>query len=304
MSVPLDIAQEVQAALQQGRPVVALESTIISHGLPWPDNLQAARQAEAVIRSSGATPATIALLAGRAVVGLTDADLQRLATSRDIRKASRRDLAVAIAQGADASTTVAATMLLAYRAGIRVFATGGIGGVHPVESGEPLDVSADLLELARTPVAVVCAGAKSILDLPATLEVLETHGVPVLGYATDTFPAFYLHSSGLPVSARVDSPQEAARVLAAHWALGGGGVVLANPLPPAEALDPLEYHPVLQAAQAQARKQGVQGAALTPFLLARLAEGTNGQTLRANLALLVANARLAAAVAVALAEVS
>jgi len=234
------------------------------------------------------------------VIGLDGEQLAQLAQQANVRKASSRDLAAAMVQKAFAATTVAATMLLAQRADLRVFATGGIGGVHPGAGG--FDISADVLELARTPVAVVCAGAKGILDLAATLEMLETMSVPVVGYGTDEFPAFLLASSGLPVSARVDSPKAAAALLDAHWRLGGAGVVLAQPLPRETALEADVFHKALVRAESHARAEGVRGPALTPFLLARLAELTEGQTLRANQALIVANARLAARVAAALAS--
>jgi pseudouridylate synthase len=295
----LDVRPEVAAALRDGRPVVALESTLIAHGLPRPLNLDTARRAEAVVRQEGAVPATIAVLRGVPTIGLTDVELQGLAGADGVLKASSRDLAVVVAQKRTAATTVAATMRLAERAGIRVFATGGIGGVHR-GAAQTWDVSADLGELARTPVAVVCAGAKSILDLPRTLEVLETLSVPVVGYCTDDFPAFYVRSSGLPLAARVDSPAEAAALLAARWALGGAGVVLAQPLGAAAALELEDFETALTEAERQAAAQGVRGPALTPFLLARLAEITGGRTLRANQALIVANARLAAQVAGAL----
>jgi pseudouridine-5'-phosphate glycosidase len=300
----LDVRPEAAEAVRRGRPVVALESTLIAHGLPWPLNLETARAAEAAIRAEGAVPATVAVWHGRPTVGLTDAELEHLARAPGVRKASRRDLAAAVAQGACAATTVAATMTLAHRAGVRVFATGGIGGVHPPTQGATSvpDLSADLAELARTPVAVVCAGAKGILDLAATLEVLETYGVPVVGYETDEFPAFYVRSSGLPVSARVDSAAEAAALLAAHWALDGAGVVLAQPAPSETALSPAAFAAALKEAEAVARAATVRGPALTPFLLARLAEITGGATLRANQALVLANARLAARVAAALCE--
>lgn len=298
--VALDIRPEVAAALAAGRPVVALETTLIAHGLPWPINLETARAAEGAVRSAGAVPATIAVWHGRPTAGLADAELEQLATMPGVRKAGRRDLGAAVSQGACAATTVSGTMALAHRAGLRVFATGGIGGVHRPRSS--LDVSADLVELARTPVAVVCAGAKSVLDLPATLEVLETGGVPVLGYGTDTFPAFHLRSSGLPVPARVDTPEQVADLLSAHWGLGGAGVVLALPLAEPAALDPEEFAVALTRAERLADEQGVRGPALTPFLLARLAEITQGRTLRANRELIVANARLAAEVAGALAR--
>jgi pseudouridylate synthase len=297
----LDVRPEPAESLRAGRPVVALESTLISHGLPWPLNLETARGAEAAVREEGAVPATIAVWRGRPTVGLSDAELEELAVARNVRKASRRDLAAAVAQGATAATTVAATMALAHLAGIRVFATGGLGGVHPRGQANVLDVSADLTELGRTPVVVVCAGAKSILDLAATLEVLETNGVPVIGYGTDDFPAFYLHASGLPATARVDSPQEAAALLNAHWALGGAGVVLAQPIIKEESLDAGALAAHLERAEQLAADAHIHGGARTPFLLARLAELTDGATLRANQALVIANAQLAARVAVALA---
>ena len=296
----IDVRPEVAAALRERRPVVALESTLIAHGLPWPVNLETAQAAEQAVRAAGAVPATIAVLGGRPTVGLIEAELADLARTPGARKASRRDLGPAVAAGARAATTVSATMAIAHAAGLRVFATGGIGGVHPSARGRSWDVSADLTELARTPVAVVCAGAKSILDLEATLEALETAGVPVLGYATDTFPAFYLASSGLPVSARVDTPEQAAAALRAHWELGGAGAVLAQPLPAEAALSAEEWAGALRRAEERAAQEGVRGPALTPFLLAHLAELTGGRTLRANRELIVANAGLAARVAVAL----
>jgi pseudouridine-5'-phosphate glycosidase len=295
----LDVRSEVAQAVAEGRPVVALESTVIAHGLPWPVNLETARATEAAVRAEGAVPATIAVLKGRPTVGLTVDELETLARRQDVLKASRRDLGIAVAQGRTAATTVAATMFLAHRAGICVFATGGIGGAHrnPLQ---PWDISADLIELSRIPVAVVCAGAKSVLDLPRTLEILETHGVPVVGYGTDEFPAFYLHSSGEPVSARVNTPEEAAALLAAHWELGGAGVVLAQPMAADLALPTDEFTQVLSQVEERAASQGVRGKELTPFLLAELAEATEGKTLQANRALLLANARLAARVAQAL----
>jgi pseudouridylate synthase len=297
-ALQLDIRPDVSTALAERRPVVALESTVIAHGLPWPANLETARLAEAAVRAEGAVPATVAVWQGRPTIGLDAGQLEQLAQQPQVRKASSRDLAAAIVQKAFAATTVAATMVLAQRAGLRVFATGGIGGVHPVTAAG-FDISADVLELARTPVAVVCAGAKGILDLAATLEMLETMSVPVVGYGTEEFPAFLLASSGLPVSARVDSPQEAAALCAAHWSLGGAGVVLAQPLPAETALQPDDFHKALVHAERQARAEDVRGPALTPFLLARLAELTEGRTLRANQALIVANARLAARIAAA-----
>jgi pseudouridine-5'-phosphate glycosidase len=297
---PLDIRPAVTRALRDKTPVVALESTLIAHGLPWPDNLEAARTAEAAVRAAGAVPATIAVLAGRPTVGLTDIELADLARATGVLKASRRDLGAAVAGGRTAATTVAATMALADRAGIRVFATGGIGGAHRVkESSSPVsfDISADLVELSRTPVAVVCAGAKSILDIPRTLEILETFGVPVIGYQCDAFPGFYLHSTGEPVSARVDTPAEAARLAAAHWALGGAGVLFAQAVLERVALSAEEFNIALATAERQAAVAGIRGPAVTPFLLARLAELTGGRSLRANRELIVANARLAAEIA-------
>jgi pseudouridine-5'-phosphate glycosidase len=292
----LTLHPEVEAAVRAGRPVVALESTLIAHGLPWPLNLDTAREAEAAVRAEGAVPATVAVWRGRPTVGLRDADLEQLARSKDVLKASRRDLAVAVAQGRDAATTVAATMFLAHLAGIRLFATGGIGGAHR-DARQPWDISADLLELSRTPVAVVCAGAKSILDIPRTLEILETQGVPVVGYGTDEFPAFYMRSSGERVDTRVDSPAEAAALLRAHWGLRGAGVVLAQPMPEDSSLPPEEFAHALAEVESRAAQVGVHGKELTPFLLARLAEVTAGKTLEVNQALVTANARLAGQVA-------
>jgi pseudouridylate synthase len=300
----LQLGPQVADALRTGQPVVALESTLIAHGLPWPVNLDTARAAEQAVRDEGAVPATIAVWQGRPTVGLDAAQVEALARSAEahsslqVRKASRRDIAAAIVQQATAATTVSATMALAHRAGLRVFATGGIGGVHPAaDGGRPFDVSADLLELARTPLAVVCAGAKSVLDLAATLEVLETLAVPVVGVGTDDFPAFYSRTSGHPVPARVETAEEAAALVTTHWQLGGAGVVFALPLPAESAVASAVLDSALQAAEEQACAGDVRGPALTPFLLARLAEATAGATLRANRALVVANARFAARVA-------
>lgn len=299
----LDVRPEVASALRDRRPVVALESTLIAHGLPWPLNLETARAAEKQVRAGGAVPATVAVLGGRPTVGISDDELELLARGEGVRKAGRRDVAAAVTARATAATTVGGTLSLAHLAGIRVLATGGIGGVHPHTGSEwePADVSSDILELSRIPVGVVCAGAKSILDLRATLESLETHSVPVVGYGTDTFPAFYLQSSGWQVSSRVDSPEEAAQLFEAHWRLGGGGVVLAQPVDSTVALDPNEFDKALTKAKTQAQRGAIRGPALTPYLLARLAEHTAGRTLRANHALVVANAGLAAGVAAALA---
>jgi pseudouridine-5'-phosphate glycosidase len=296
----IDIRPAVATAIRDRVPVVALESTLIAHGLPWPDNLETARAAETAVRAAGAVPATIAVLAGRPTVGVTDAELADLARAKGVLKASRRDLGAIIAGGRTAATTVAGTMALADRAGIRVFATGGIGGAHRVKATDSpalFDISADLVELSRTPVAVVCAGAKSILDIPRTLEILETFGVPVVGYQCDSFPGFYLHSTGEPVSARADTPADAARLLSAHWSLGGAGVLLAQAVLEKVALSEREFAAALEEAERQAEVAGVRGPAVTPFLLARLADLTGGRSLRANRELIVANAGLAAEVA-------
>lgn len=301
MHIPnwLYVADGVQAALQSGHPVVALESTLIAHGLPWPTNLETARAAEEAVRDAGAVPATVAVWDGTPTVGLSDGQIEQLARAKDVLKASRRDLAAAVAQGRTAATTVAGTMYLAHRAGIHVFATGGIGGAHR-DTGQPFDISADLVELARTPVLVVCAGAKSILDLPRTLEILETLGVPVIGYRTDRFPAFYVRDSGLPVPAVVDSPEQAAHLWEAHVRMGGAGAVLAQPVVEEVALTGEELEAAVSQATGEAAERGIRGAAVTPFLLSRLAVVTGGRSLRANRALIVANANLAAAVAIAI----
>ncbi len=279
---------------------VALESALIAHGLPWPQNLETARRLEQVVRKAGAEPRTIGLIAGQIRIGLTDAELERLACAREVRKVSRRDLPLAVALKQDGATTVAATMYLAARAGIQVFATGGIGGVH---RGQPFDVSADLEELAQTPVCVVCAGAKAILDLPLTLELLETRGVPVIGFQTDEFPAFYSRSSGLPVDQRVETPEEVAAIFRAQRELGlPGGVLVVVPVPVEAELPRARVEPAIQQALSEAEAQGIRGKALTPFLLTRVAALTGGDALRANLALLENNARVAAQVAVALGQ--
>lgn len=296
----LDLSAEVADALEGGLPVVALESTIISHGFPYPANVETARAAETVARDAGAVPATIAILGGRLKVGLSEEQIEYLGSTPDIAKASRRDIATLLATGADGATTVAGTMLVAALAGIHVFATGGIGGVHR-GADRSMDVSADLLELARTEVAVVCAGAKSILDLGLTLEVLETHGVPVLGYQTDEFPAFYTRTSGLSVDARLDSAAQIAEVLRVRRDLGvGGGTVIANPIPEQYALDPAEVDGWIEQALAEAEAQGVQGKAVTPFLLARIHELSGARSELANKQLVFNNVRLAALVAAAL----
>ena len=297
------VAEPVAAAIAAGRPVVALESTIIAHGLPHPRNLETARALEAAVREAGAEPATIAVLDGRIRVGLDDAALDRLGDpAADLAKVSRADLPVILARGGSGATTVAATMIGAHLAGIAVFATGGLGGVHR-GAAHSFDISADLQELARTPVAVVCAGAKAILDLPKTLEVLETLGVPVIGYGTDDLPAFTVRSSGLPLTLRADTPGEVAGALAAQRALGyPGGAVIANPIRRDAALDPALVERAIGQGLAAAEAQGIHGKAVTPFLLSHMVTATGGASLDANVALVLDNARLAAAIAAELAR--
>jgi pseudouridine-5'-phosphate glycosidase len=296
----LALSAEVRDALAAGRPVVALESTIIAHGMDFPANLETARAVEEIIRAEGATPATIAVLSGRPTVGLDGAALERLAGSKEILKLSALDLPYAVAKGLDGATTVAATMRLAALAGIRVFATGGVGGVHR-GARESFDISADITELGRTDVAVVSAGAKAILDLPATLEALETAGVPVIGVGTDEFPAFYSRGSGLPAPLRLDTPEEIAAFLAAKWRLGiSGGALVANPVPVDAEIPADEIHGAIGSALAEAAQRSVRGKAVTPFLLRRIVEMTQGRSLAANVALVKNNARLAARIAVAL----
>jgi len=298
------IAAEVRAAFDEGRPVVALESTIIAHGLPFPRNRDAAEALEAAVRAAGAVPATIAVLGGRIHVGLEPAALARLAQEgARFAKLSVRDLGTATARGLDGATTVSATMAIAHEADIAVFATGGIGGVHR-GAERSFDVSADLTALARIPVAVVCAGAKAILDLPKTLEMLETLAVPVIGAGTGTFPAFWCRSSGLPLDQRCDTAAEIAAALAAHWRLGGAGAVIANPIPEADALPRETIEAAIATALGEAEAQGIGGKAVTPFLLARIEALTAGRSVAANIALARANARLAGEIAAALAAAS
>jgi pseudouridine-5'-phosphate glycosidase len=297
----LAIAPDVKAALDGGDPVVALESTIIAHGMPYPDNLEVAIEVERIIRAEGAVPATIAVLEGRPHIGIDRDALKHVAESPNMVKASVRDLPVMMASRRDAATTVASTMRLAAMAGIRIFATGGIGGVH---RGAELtgDVSADLTEFAETPVAVVSAGAKAILDLPRTLEMLETLSVPVLGYRCDTFPAFFSRDSGLPIPARVESVEEIADVLHARWSLSArGGVLVANPIPVEDEIPASRIDAVIATAVADAARQGVSGKQVTPFLLKRVRELTGGASQRANVALVLSNARLGAQIACAFA---
>lgn len=302
MTVPMHfiIEPEVASVLADGGAVVALESTLIAHGLPHPRGVETAMKAEAVIRSLGAVPATIAILDGKVRVGLSLELIERLATQPDVEKQSSRGLAGAIALGRSAATTVAATMFIANRAGIRVFATGGIGGVH---RGETADISADLLELGRIGVAVVCAGAKSILDIGRTLEVLETQAVPVIGLGTDEFPAFFTRNSGFAVDRRVDSIAELASLIRIRWELGQqGGVVVANPIPEQDELDPGLADSAIEAALAEASRIGVTGKQLTPFLLERVRVLTDNASLSANVALILNNADVAARLAVELAR--
>jgi pseudouridine-5'-phosphate glycosidase len=293
----LRIANEVRDALAARRPVVALETTIVTHGMPYPENVATARSLESEIRALGAVPATIAVMGGAIRVGLSESELESLATAKNVLKLSRNDLAYAVSTGQPGATTVAATMICARLAGIRVFATGGIGGVHR-GAATTFDISADLEELARTPVAVVCAGAKALLDLPKTLEYLETRGVPVVGYRTGEFPAFWSRSSGLPVPLRLDSVSEIARMLDLKWSLGlEGGAVVANPVDAADEIPAAEMSGYIETAVADAAARGVAGKAVTPFILGRLVEITNGRSLRTNIALVQSNARLAAGLA-------
>ncbi len=298
----IEKSPEVAAALAEGVAVVALESTIVTHGLPWPRNLETARMVEAAVRAEGAVPATIAVLEGRIRVGLDDRQLETLARAPEVAKLSRADLAARMAVGGDGSTTVAATMICARLAGIECFATGGIGGVHR-GAERSFDVSADLDELARTAVTVVCAGAKAILDLPKTLEALETRGVPVIGWQTDAFPAFWSRDSGLACPLRMDREDQVARAHRLRAGLGiTGGQMLANPIPEAAEIPEAEIAPVIEAAVTRADAEGISGKEVTPFLLERVLEATGGRSLEANVALVENNARLAARIALALAR--
>jgi len=296
----LSVSGDVKAALAAGKPVVALESTIITHGMPYPQNLSMAQEVEAVVREHGAVPATIAIMDGRLCVGVSGEDLQRLAEEgHKAAKASRRDMAALLASGVMAGTTVATTMQIAALAGIRIFATGGIGGVHR-GAEDSFDISADLEELGRTPVAVVCAGAKSILDIAKTLEVLETNGVPVLGFGTEDFPAFWARTSGFKVDQRLDTAGEVAKLLAIQSDLNMGGVLIANPIPESDAWEASAIEGFIAQALADAEAQGVEGKATTPFLLQRIFELTGGKSLESNIALVKNNAKVAAQIAVAL----
>lgn len=300
MDTNIHLSDEVNDALNSGGPLVALESTLITHGLPYPANVQTALEMEAAVRAQGAVPATIAVLKGKITVGITPDDIERLGKlpTASVRKCSRRDLPIAVGLQEDGATTVAGTMIVAHRAGIRLFATGGIGGVH---RGQPFDVSADLIELGRTPVAVVCSGAKSILDLPLTLEVLETQGVPVIGFGTDMLPAFYSRRTELHVDVCLETPREVAQVIEASWRLAlGHGVLITVPVPAGDELPGSIAETAIQQATLEAQARGIHGKEITPFVLSRVAELTEGLSRRANTALLVNNARVAAQIAVEL----
>ena len=296
------INPEVAEALSAGKPVVALESTIISHGMPYPKNVETALEAEQVVRDNGAIPATIAIIKGKLKVGLTLEEIEYLGKTEGVIKTSRRDIPFIIAKKLDGATTVASTMIIADLAGIRVFATGGIGGVHR-GAPESFDISADLQELAHTNVAVVCAGAKSILDIGLTLEYLETQGVPVIGYGTDELPAFYTSRSGFSVDYRVDSPEETAEALKAKWDLGlEGGVVIANPIPAEYEMDPEVINGAIAAAVKESEEKGIKGKESTPFLLAKVKELTGGASLDSNIQLVYNNVKVGAQIAVALSK--
>lgn len=300
MQAFLQFSPEVQAARAAGKPVVALESTIISHGMPYPQNVQTAREVEQVIRDAGAVPATIAIIDGRICIGLSDEQLELLGQSKDAIKVSRRDLAYVLAQKKLGATTVAATMICAKLAGIEVFVTGGIGGVHR-GAETSFDISADLQELARTGVAVVCAGVKSILDIGLTLEYLETHGVPVVSVGQAAFPAFFTRDSGFKADFQLDTPEEQARFIRTKWQLGlDGGVVVSNPVPEVSAMKNDEIDAIIAQALREADEQGVKGKLVTPFLLARIKELTGGRSLATNIALVKHNALVGARLAVAL----
>ena len=294
----LKISPKVKAALDAGKPVIALESTIISHGMPYPQNRETALMCEAEVRKHGAEPATIAVIKGQLCVGLTDEELEYLAkTGPKVHKASRRDLPILVARGADGATTVSATMIIAAMAGIKVFATGGIGGVHR-GAETTMDISADLEELAMTPVAVVCAGAKSILDLGLTLEYLETKGVPVIGYKTETLPAFYTYESDFKVDYRMDSPKEIADAISMQRAIGyPGGMLITNPIPAEYAMPKKVIDQAIEQALAEAKEQGIKGKETTPFLLARVCELTGGDSLKSNIKLVLNNVALASQIA-------
>lgn len=291
-----DFSPEVKNAIQNNLPIVALESTVISHGLPYPDNIETAQAMEKVIRDNAAVPATIAILGGKIKIGLTESELQHLATKKSILKVSRRNVSAVVAKKQDGATTVAATMMIAHMANIPVFATGGIGGVHRCVE-ESFDISADLIEFNYSKVLVVCSGVKSILDIGKTLEVLETNAVPVMAYQQSTFPAFYSRESSFTADLCVNSIEEIREIILTHWRLGGHGCLLANPVPQSAALDMQEVEAWLNPALTAAKKQNITGKAVTPFLLQHLKELSSGKTLQANKALLIANANLAAKIA-------
>ena len=305
LSKYLDITPEVQQALAEGRPVVALESTIISHGMPYPQNVETALNVEKIIRENGAVPATIAVLGGRLKAGLSPEEIDYLGkTGTAVTKASRRDLPVLVAQGRDGATTVTTTMIIAHMAGIQVFATGGIGGVHR-GAETTMDISADLEELAHTPVMVICAGAKSILDLGLTLEYLETHGVPVIGYGTEELPAFYTRKSGFQVDYRLDTPEELAKTFFVKQDMGlGGGMLVTNPIPEAYSMDHDVINKAIDEAVAEAKALGIHGKETTPFLLAKIKDLTGGDSLASNIQLVYNNARLAAQTAAELSKLA
>ncbi|MBY0122950.1 pseudouridine-5'-phosphate glycosidase [Bacillus sp. S/N-304-OC-R1] len=296
----IEFSSEVQEAKKANKPIVALESTIISHGMPYPQNVQTAREVEEIIRKNGAVPATIAILNGKIKIGLSDEELEYLGQAKDVAKASRRDLAYLVAQKKNGATTVATTMICAELAGIEVFVTGGIGGVHR-EAETTMDISADLQELAQTNVAVVCAGAKSILDIGLTLEYLETHGVPVIGYETDVLPAFYTRTSPFGLHQRVDTAEDAAAIIRTKWELGlNGGVVIANPIPEADAMEESFITNVIETALKEAKENNIAGKEVTPFLLGKVKELTEGTSLIANIALVKNNAEVGSRIAVSL----
>lgn len=298
----LEVSPEVADAIKSGKGVVALESTIISHGMPYPKNVETALEVERIVREHGAVPATIAILGGKLKVGLSKDEIEYLGKAENVIKTSRRDIPFIVAKGLDGATTVASTMILAALAGVKIFATGGIGGVHR-GAQESFDISADLQELAHTNVAVICAGAKSILDIGLTLEYLETNGVPVVGYQTDELPAFYTRKSGFGVDYRVDSPEELASALKTKWDLGlNGGMVIANPIPEAYEMDFDTINGAINLAVEEAEAKGIKGKESTPFLLARVKEITGGDSLDSNIQLVYNNARVAAQLAVAMGE--
>ena len=304
MNQYLDMTPEVADAINARQPIVALESTIISHGMPYPQNVETALQVEEIVRENGATPATIAIIGGRLKAGLTPEEIEYFGKKGpEIAKASRRDLAALCARGEDGACTVTTTMMIANMAGIRVFATGGIGGVHR-GAQTSMDISADLEELAHTPVMVICAGCKSILDIGLTLEYLETHGVPVIGFETDELPAFYTSKSGFKVDYRVDSPEDLANLFYTHLHLGlKGGVLVGNPIPDEYSMDPAIINPAIDAAVAECTSRGIRGKAITPFLLAKVKEITGGDSLDSNIQLVFNNAKIAAKTATALAVI-